>query len=114
MPDEPDCPVCPYTPMEQVDSGQGFEVDECPHCGGRWYDAGELEQVVKSPDKLRASMEEGLIKPRPGERICPTCRGKLTNTGLINQFLRVDFCHVCRGFWLDKNEIGLVDKLIDA
>lgn len=112
MPDEPDCPVCPYSPLDQLDSGKGFTVEECPRCGGRWFDAGELESVAKEPAKLRESIDAGLIKPRPSERICPRCRGTLTNGGLINQFLRVDLCPRCRGFWLDKNEIGLVDKLL--
>ena len=98
--------------MEPVDSGLGFSVDECPECGGRWYDSGEIEKVLKNSDKLRAAIDGGLLKPRPSERICPRCRGKLTNGGLLSEFLRVDLCPSCRGFWLDKGESALVEKLL--
>jgi Zn-finger nucleic acid-binding protein len=110
---ERECPVCPYTPLVELDAGGGLKVDECPECHGRWYDAGELAPCCSEPDKLEAIIHgEGLDRPRASERACPICVGKLTNGGLVNPLLRVDFCQKCRGFWLDRNEIALLDRLL--
>ena len=86
-------------------------VDECPECGGRWYDAGELEAASKDPAKLRAAIED-CIDDKPGDRPCARCDGAMRNRALLNRLLRVDFCPACRGFWIDKNEIPLVDRLL--
>jgi Zn-finger nucleic acid-binding protein len=106
-----DCPKCPYVGLNEV-AVSGVTVDECPECGGRWYDAGELEAVAKSPEKLRASVEN-TIDERASERPCARCGGGMKNRGLINRMLRVDFCPACRGFWVDKNELHLIDRLLD-
>ena len=109
-----ECPRCAFTEMNERDSGLGFPIDECPECGGRWYDLSELEKVSKDPEKFRKAQECGLKRTRPSERDCPRCRRKLVNGGLISELLRVDCCETCRGIWLDKNEIALVDKLLQS
>lgn len=106
------CPKCKYTEMLEKDSGFGFMVDECPECGGRWYDANELQQRVKDKDKFSRAVSEGMLRPRPASRECPRCEETMTNGGLVSEFLRVDFCPKCQGFWLDQNEIGLLDRLL--
>jgi uncharacterized protein len=32
-------------------SHHGVQVDVCPHCGGLWLDAGELEELIRLEDK---------------------------------------------------------------
>ena len=108
-----ECPKCPYTGLKEIDSGKGFGIDECPECGGRWYDLGELEKLSKDPAKFKEKSAEGPSRPRESERECPRCRKKMVNGGLISEFLRVDLCESCKGIWLDKNEVHLVDKLLD-
>ncbi len=90
----------------------GVAIDECPKCGGRWYDMGELGKSVANPEKFAQIKDSPLFRPRAGERLCPHCNKKMTNGGLVNEFLRVDMCEGCKGFWLDKNEIALLDKLL--
>lgn len=109
-----DCPKCPYTAMDEVDSGLGFAIDECPECGGRWYDLGELEKASKDPEKFRAAAQSGPMRPRSSDRLCPRCKKAMVNGGMINELLRVDTCESCRGIWLDKHEITLVDKLLGS
>ncbi|MFH1724855.1 MAG: zf-TFIIB domain-containing protein [Elusimicrobiota bacterium] len=108
------CPKCKFIDINEIDSGLGCMIDECPECGGRWFDLGELEKIAEHPEKLREAIESGPIKPRESERECPRCENKLVNAGLINQFLRADFCAQCSGIWLDKHELTLVDKLLAA
>lgn len=106
-----DCPKCPYVGLHEVDTPEGVRVDECSECGGRWYDAGELEAASTDPAKLRAALEES-VDPRPSDRPCARCGGAMSNRGLLNRLLRVDFCPACRGFWIDKNEIALITRLL--
>ncbi|MEK7859688.1 MAG: zf-TFIIB domain-containing protein [Elusimicrobiota bacterium] len=111
---ELDCPKCPASPMDQK-TVDGVAIDECPRCGGRWYDLGELGRSMKDPYRFQKAAEGGgVIKPRPGSALCPHCAKTMINGGLINEFLRVDLCQGCRGMWLDKNEIGLVGRLLQA
>ena len=110
---ERDCPKCPFSPMQRK-AVHGVAVDECPKCGGRWYDANELARSVQQPDKLKQAMMKGPIKPKAGSAQCPLCHQPMVNCGLVNEFLRVDLCAKCQGFWLDKNEIGLIDRLLAA
>ncbi|MBI3299678.1 MAG: zf-TFIIB domain-containing protein [Elusimicrobia bacterium] len=106
-----DCPKCPYVGLNLVRTPQGVQVDECPECGGRWFDAGELQAASADPAKLAAALEDG-SDSKPSTRACARCGGELRNRPLISRFLRVDYCPRCRGFWVDKNELHLVDKLL--
>jgi len=100
--------------MQEVDSGLGFAIDECPECGGRWYDLGELEKASRDPAKFKEKAQAGPLRPRPSARNCPRCLQSMVNGGLISEFLRVDACEACKGIWLDKNEIRLVDTLLGS
>lgn len=106
-----DCPKCPYIELNEVTTPQGIPVDECPECGGRWFDSGELEAVSANPAKLRAALEEE-GDDKESDRPCARCGAKLKNRPLMSRFLRVDYCPRCRGFWVDKNELPLIDKLL--
>ncbi len=108
---EPDCPKCAFTPLEPRLSS-GLSLDECPKCGGRWYDAGELERAVLDPAAFQRAGGAALTSPRPGKAICPRCHENMTNGGLLSPHLRVDRCGKCGGVWLDKNEIPLLDRLL--
>jgi len=89
-------------------------VDECPECGGRWFDMGELEKVSAHPEKIAQAKIDGPLRPRETERECPRCEGGMVNAGFVNELLRVDMCPEGHGIWLDKNEIGLIERLIAA
>ncbi|MBI3548849.1 MAG: zf-TFIIB domain-containing protein [Elusimicrobia bacterium] len=110
---ELDCPKCPFTPMEPVQLDD-LELDECPKCGGRWYDLGELAKSAKEPQKFERACNGGLLKPRPGTAICPHCGDTMTNGGLVSEHLRVDYCQECGGFWLDKSEIRILEDLVQG
>lgn len=113
MSKELDCPKCPFTPMGPIKE-KGLVLDECPKCGGRWFDLGELGQTLKDPAKFQKALAQGPLKPREGKAICPHCHKNMVNGGLLSEFLRADLCPGCRGMWLDKNELGLVERLLAA
>ena len=107
---ERDCPKCSFTPL--VRKTVGFDLDECPKCGGRWYDLGELSKSVRATKKFQDAVAKGPLKPKPGVAICPVCHKNMINAGLVHELLRVDLCPSCKGIWLDKNELGLIDRLL--
>jgi hypothetical protein len=40
------CPKCETTKLHQVKK-RGVELDVCSHCGGMYFDEGELEQMIE-------------------------------------------------------------------
>ena len=40
------CPKCEKTKLHQVKK-RGVEIDVCSHCGGMFFDEGELEQMLE-------------------------------------------------------------------
>lgn len=110
---ELDCPKCLFTPLAEK-TEKGLVLDACPKCGGCWFDLGELGGAVQGGQKLEKALADGPLRPREGSAVCPRCHGAMINGGLVNELLRVDLCMKCRGLWLDKNEVGLLQRLLDA
>lgn len=111
MAHELDCPKCPFSPME-ARKAMGLTLEECPKCGGRWYDAGELDRAVIDPAALKRDGGVKLDRVKPGRAMCPRCHGAMENGAFLDPLLRVDRCGKCQGVWLDKAEVPLVDRLI--
>ena len=108
------CPKCRFVELREMDSGKGCLVDECPDCGGVWFDMGELEKVSAHPEKIRQAKIDGPLRPRPTERECPRCEGRMVNAGFVNELIRTDLCEAGHGIWLDKTEVGLLDRILAA
>lgn len=43
------CPKCGYDLI--TGDWQGVQIDQCTHCHGLWFDAGEAETLLKHTDK---------------------------------------------------------------
>ena len=41
------CPKCGYDLI--TGDWDGIQIDQCTHCHGIWFDAGEAESLIKSP-----------------------------------------------------------------
>ncbi len=57
------CPKCGYDLISQ--DWQGVTIDQCTNCHGLWFDAGEVEQVLKQKDtglfgRLLGSVMQGV------------------------------------------------------
>lgn len=92
---EAECPKCVMSGLEPDGS--------CARCGGRWF--------KELPQKARQALATGPLKPKQGKLECPVCRKPMVSGGLVNELLRADFCGDCKGLWLDKAEIGLLERL---
>ncbi len=96
------CPRCRKIDLQRRRvEGAEIEVDMCPGCGGIWFDAGELENLL---DELAADFSTLPLGRAQHSVLCPVCRGPLTNGKYPGTFVVVDYCNDCRGIWLDAGE----------
>ncbi len=58
------CPVCakPMTLMRRAPQGgdSWITIDACPHGHGEWYDAGELEALLRMPGSITGNVADPL------------------------------------------------------
>jgi len=122
-----DCPKCAgILSKKKIEK---IEVDVCPICEGIWFDAGELEAVIRADsrdfdyidvgrEELDGQEIEKIFKEvdeKTGE--CPRCSfsTKLIRQKYGDKHLNIDVCPKGHGIWLDGGEIqslrkrGLVD-----
>ncbi len=95
------CPVC-RVPTYAVEHDK-IELDLCPDCQGIWFDAGELELLLKR-DESPTLAPEAVSKEE--DRPCPLCDKDMdkVNIGPGGGVL-VDICPIECGIWFDQNEL---------
>ena len=103
------CPKCSSEALVETPALGNIPLDVCPGCSGIWFDAGELEALLK---QSQGSADFTLINPRAADLKCARCGNKMSRGGLVNPLLLVDKCQSCGGTWLDQNELALVKKLL--
>lgn len=116
------CPVC-----HEILQNKEFEtqsIDECPVCGGIWFDEGELHEVAShlildnkvNGLSIKESVNRKIIladKNNQPERKCPKCNIRMTVINYAyNSNVVLDRCVSCGGLWADKNEIEAVARII--
>lgn len=104
------CPNC-NIPLNTLDFN-GIQLDDCPQCGGVWFDDGEL-QAAKSGgtngflevDNL-AHPHIAVISPKNADRLCPNCHTKMRSYHyLYSTPIILDECETCHGVWVDDEEL---------
>jgi len=86
------------------------EVDYCPKCLGMWFDKDELRRAKDDRDKQLNWVDVDLWRDKSkfhvarGNKRCPICRVGLTEVSYDNSKVKVDFCKMCGGIWLDRGE----------
>lgn len=108
------CPACKHELRQLIEPGA--VRDYCAHCGGYWFDAGELkgflddmiERLHGLPyeriELRRAQRAGGSIGSAP--RPCPCCDKPMAKTNYAyDSNVFVDRCTVCGGIWVDKDLI---------
>lgn len=103
------CPTC-QNPLQEYEH-QGVLLDFCRKCGGSWFDEGEIAQYFLLEKDL--SDESVLINPynEDGPK-CPK-DGTILQEYIYHKdhSLRIDFCSVCYGVWLDRGEVKKLQDL---
>lgn len=116
-----DCPKCVGKLEKKI--VEGIEVDVCTVCEGIWFDAGELEAVIKKDSKDFDYIDVGReafdgkelaaagidLDSRKGK--CPRCGTELIQTQYEKGHkVQVDICPKGHGLWLDGGEIESLRK----
>lgn len=108
------CPSCDVK-LVQHELGR-VVVDECPSCGGIWFEKGELGLAKDSVDgdlnwlDFKVWKSGDLIADRTSSP-CPSCGGRTVLLTCGETGVSVDYCETCQGSWLEKGEF---EKLIAA
>jgi len=91
-------------------------VEGCEHCGGVWFDRGELTAAARRQDGLLKEVEERFepeaYEPEPRTRKrCPNCGvGLFPFTLDHTPGLTLDGCAKCKGVWLDDRELQVIHE----
>ena len=86
------------------------EADYCPKCLGMWFDQDELRLAKDDADKNMNWLDIDLwrdklkFKVSQGNRMCPVCRVGLRQVHYDDSKVKIDFCKMCNGIWLDRGE----------
>ena len=95
---------------------EDVDVDQCDRCAGIWFDAHELERVLRRPhiEPLlgRAPAEPGARGDDGRRGHCPRCKGEgyLVRVASERAPIHVDTCAICGGKWLDGGEIDVLKR----
>lgn len=97
------CPACERT-MQKVDD-DGVVIDQCTACGGRFYDAGELDEALAAArrNEAPATIEETTTGLR-----------QRTGTYEVTDAVRVRRCPVCQQGMTRKNFARLSGIILDV
>lgn len=108
------CPACKHELRQLIEPGAVW--DYCAHCGGYWFDSGELKgflddmnerlhgQAYERLELRRAQLAGGSIGSAP--RPCPRCDKPMAKTNYAyDSNVFVDRCTTCGGIWVDKDLI---------
>lgn len=86
------------------------EVDYCPKCLGIWFNKDELRQAKDEKDEQLNWIDIDLWRDRSkfqilkGIKHCPVCRAGLQEVKYDESKIKIDFCKMCHGVWLDRGE----------
>ena len=114
------CPQC-RQPMKKETIGETL-IDECLHCRGLWFDAGEIDAVkdrLAPPELHWADFDlwrrQGRFEVTYDPLRCPRCADiALTTISERETGATVRFCPKCKGAWLTAADFNaIVNALLD-
>jgi Zn-finger nucleic acid-binding protein len=102
----------------KVDShyGQTVLLDQCPDCGGIWFDTSELYMAKQGQADRIEEIDAALLQAhsviKNPERLCPRDQAKLVR--FIDPYFPKDIyierCPLCGGLWLNRGEFTKYQK----
>jgi uncharacterized protein len=105
------CPTCNNSLL--IVEYKQIELDYCTRCHGVWFDANELDLLLKSmeldstDDKFADMFRLPEAQVNEALRKCPVCRKKMKKTYLgEDPKVLVDVCRRNDGVWFDGGEVA--------
>lgn len=104
--------ICPNNHKEEMQKVlfHDVEVDYCPECLGVWFDQNELRYAKNDKDKQLNWLDfdiwrdKGKFELSKSDRHCPVDRTGLVEVNYGDSNVKIDFCKMCQGIWLDRGE----------
>lgn len=99
-----------------VGTREGVAVQECPLCGGAWFQRQELRRAKDSADEDLRWMDFDVFSDEESftgdmsERRCPQCTGAMDSRAYATSGVVIDCCPTDHGVWLDAGEF---DKILE-
>ena len=106
------CPNCKHE-LKKI-MYKDVELDRCLSCEGMWFDGNELRTVKDREDELLRWLDVDLFADTKkfaggySSMICPKDNQPLYEISYDNADIKVDVCGVCKGVWLDKEELDTI------
>lgn len=99
--------TCPIDQSELTGTViEDIPVYRCPTCGGHWLQGGDLETLSEHHGQHDQPVITDNAIIGEGGRACPLDGNVMqASTFAEHKNLRVDRCPVCRGLWLDSDEL---------
>ncbi len=108
------CPKCEKK-LEEIPF-QGVKVDTCSSCKGYWFEKDELRLAKDEKEEDLNWMDVDLWDNEEKFKIskkgiqCPDCGVPLYEVNYGDSNIKVDFCGMCEGTWLDEGEFKKIIK----
>ncbi len=102
------CPKCQAATLAELKI-EGVTVDRCAECGGTWFDAQELSQLLAEDARQVAELRRGGNDARLDDKRgrCPRDSAELLRIySAIDRSVTLDACADCHGIWLDAGEFA--------
>ena len=102
------CPKCQTATLAEFKI-EGVAVDRCSACGGTWFDAQELSQLLAEDARQVAELRRGGNDARLDDKRgrCPRDSAELLRMySAIDRGVTLDACADCHGIWLDAGEFA--------
>jgi len=112
------CPTCAVD--LEVRLAGPVEVDECPKCGGAWFEDDEIRQAKDAWDMDLNWMDFELWKEwdsldvKTKELACPSCNRGLVAVHYADTGIEVDCCPSCKALWLEDGEFASILDALEA
>ncbi|MBN1550618.1 zf-TFIIB domain-containing protein [bacterium] len=88
-----------------------IELDYCSMCWGIWFDAGEIELLLReigiSEDNQEVDLPETEVSVSEARRPCPVCDKMMVKVKVPGGTVLIDKCPFNDGFWFDAGEISI-------
>jgi Zn-finger nucleic acid-binding protein len=97
--------------------GRAIVLDQCPSCGGIWFDQWELYQTndseVENLDPVDTKALRATVPLSEKTPLCPKCNGTLFKftDPLLPSDAHILRCPSCKGLWLNRGEFRKFKKL---
>ena len=97
---------------------RSIHLDDCPQCGGIWFDDGELKKIQSMGDELAIQSLEAAATPAPDtvmqeveRKLCPVCNERLVPYHyMYSSNIELDQCDNFYGVWVQECELQKMDE----